>query len=186
MEPQSLVGDKVLVRGTAAAAFNAPLRHFLTVTLFVPQPADFIVKEPAPTNLFDEPVVPLNSIAQYRKNGLPGNQVHVKGVVTYQSKGEDLFLQDATGGLQVKSKLTATVVPGEVVEAVGFPAVENFLPVLEDAVFRKTAEPRIRFGTKNTTVADLQKGLHHADFVTLQGRLIERLEKGIGQRSGCH
>lgn len=183
MEPQSLVGDKVLVRGTAAAAFNAPLRHLLTVTIFSPQPADFIVKEPAPTNLFDEPVVPLNNIAQYHKNGLPGNQVHVKGVVTYQRKGEDLFLRDATGGLQVKSKLTATVVPGDMVEAIGFPAVENFLPVLEDAVFRKTAEPKSDLEPMNTTVADLQKGLHHADFITLQGRLIERLEKGIGQRT---
>jgi signal transduction histidine kinase len=181
VEPQSLVGAKVLVRGTAAAAFNAPLRHLLTVTVFAPQPADFIVKEPAPANLFDEPVVPLNNIAQYHRNGLPGNQVHIKGVVTYQRKGEDLFLRDATGGLQVKSKLTAAVVPGDVVEAIGFPAVENFLPVLEDAVFRKTTEPKSDLEPTNATVAELQQGLHHADFITLRGRLIDRLEKGIRQ-----
>lgn len=183
VNPQSLVGAKVLVRGTAAAAFNAPLRHFLTVTLFIPQPADFIIEEPAPANPFDDPPIPLNSIAQYRKDNSPGNQVHVKGVVTYQRKGEDLFLQDATGGLQVKSKLAQAVVPGEVVEAVGFPAVENFLPVLEDAVFRKAAEPRSHLEPKTATVAELQRGLHHAAFVTLRGRLIDRLVRGIGQNA---
>ena len=181
VRPQSLVGAKVLLRGTAAAAFNAPLRHFLTVTLFVPQPSDFIIEKPAPADLFNQPLIPLNSIAQYRKDSSPGNQVHVKGVVTYQRKGEDLFLQDATGGLQIKSKLDASVSPGEVVEAEGFPAVENFLPVLEDAVFRKTTEPRINLEPKTATLSELQQGLHHADFVTLRGRLIDRLVRGIGQ-----
>jgi signal transduction histidine kinase len=183
IKPGSLVGAKVLLRGTAAAAFNGSLRHFITVTLFIPQLADFIIEEPAPANAFAETLLPLNGIAQYRKDRLPGNQVHVKGVVTYQRKGEDLFLQDATGGLQVKSKLTETVSPGDVIEAVGFPAVENFLPVLEDAVFRKTTETQTNLEPKTTTVAELQKGLHHADFITLRGRLIDRMVRGIGSNA---
>ena len=180
-DPQSLVGAKVLLKGTTAAGFNASLRQFSTVTLFIPQPADLIIEEPAPARPFDQPAIPLNGIAQYRKDSSPGNQVHVKGVVTYQRKGEDLFLQDATGGLQVKSRTTESFSPGETVEAVGFPAVENFLPVLEDAVFRKTAEPRTILEPKAATTAELQEGLHHADFVTLRGRLIDRLVRGIGR-----
>jgi len=181
INPQSLVGAKVLLRGTAAAAFNAPLRHFVTVTLFLSQLSDFIIQEPAPAGLFDEPVTPLKGIAQYRNDRSPGNQVHVKGVVTYQKKGEDLFLEDETGGLQIKTRLTDTVLPGEVVEAVGFPAVDDFLPVLEDAVFRKTGEPRVVLEPHAATVAELQQGLHHADLITLTGRLIDRLARGIGQ-----
>jgi len=180
LNPQSLVGAKVLLRGTAAAAFNAPLRHILNVTLFVPQLADFVIEEPAPTNVFELPTIALDGIAKYRKDDSPGNQVHVKGIVTYQRKGEDLFLQDATGGLQVKSKLTNSVAPGDVVEAVGFPAVENFLPVLQDAVFRKTTDPRINSEPVRPTLEELQKGLHHADLVVLQGRLLERLVQNIG------
>jgi len=180
-DPQSLVGAKVILRGTAAAAFNAPLRHILTVTLYIPQLADFIVQKPAPANPFDEPLTPLDGIAQYRQNSSPASQIHVKGVVTYQRKGEDLFLQDATGGLQVKCKLAESFSPGELVEAVGFPAVENYLPVLEDANVRKTDGPRIILPPQPVTVAELQKGLHHASFITLQGRLIDRLVKGIGQ-----
>ena len=101
---QSLVGAKIRLRGTAAAAANADLRHFVTVTLFAPQLADIIIDEPAPSNPFDDPIIPLNGIAQFRKDRSPDNQVHVKGVVTYQRKGEDIFLHDETGGLQVKDQ----------------------------------------------------------------------------------
>ncbi len=175
LDLQSLVGARLLLRGTAAVAFNGTLRHFITVTLFVPQPADFMIQEPAAENPFDEPLTPLNGIAQYRRDSAPGNRVHVKGVVTYQRLGEDFFLQDDSGGLQVKTKLPPAVVPGDIVEAVGFPAVDNFLPVLEDAIFRKTGEPHTNPQPQMVTTASLLGGLHHADYIQLKGQLIERL-----------
>jgi signal transduction histidine kinase len=185
MDLQSLLGAKVLLKGTAATAYNAPahtaLRHFLTVTIYVPQAADFIVEEPAPANPYNKPLTPLNAIAQYPRDRSPGGQVHVKGVVTYQRQGQDLFLQDASGGLQVKSKLAVSVSPGDMVEAVGFPAVENYLPVLEDAVFRKTSEPRINLMPRDVMVPDLLKGLHHADYISLKGVLVDRMAQGIGR-----
>jgi signal transduction histidine kinase len=179
-DPQSFIGDRVILKGTAATSFNAPLRHFLTVTLYVPQLSDFIVVEAAPTNLFNEPLTPLNGIAQYRVGLSPGNQVHIKGTAVYQRKGEDLFLEDGTSGLEIKSKLDLSVSPGDIVEAVGFPAVENQLPVLEDAVFRKTGEAPVSLQPLSVPVAELQKGLHHADFITLQGRLLDRMDKENG------
>jgi signal transduction histidine kinase len=179
---QSLVGAQIRLRGTAAAAYDRiRLRHFVTVTLFVPRLDDFIIEEAAPANPFDEPLIPLNGIAQFRKDRSPGNQVHVKGVVTFQRKGEDIFLQDDTGGLQVKTRLDAAVTPGEVIEAVGFPAVENFLPVLEDSVFRKAGDSHIAPQPTNAAVSDLLLGSHHANLVTLRGRLIDRLVKGVGR-----
>jgi signal transduction histidine kinase len=180
---QSLVGARLLLRGTAAVAFNASLRHFITVALFVPQLADFMIEEPADGDPFNEAVTPLNGIAQYRRDSSPGNRVHVKGVVTYQRPGEDLFLQDDTGGLQVKTTQPLAVVPGDIVEAVGFPAVANFLPVLEDAIFRKTTEPRTNLQPQSVTTDGLLKGLHHASYITLKGQLMERLVNNINQAS---
>ncbi len=180
IDPRSLMDAEVLLKGTVGTTYNAPLRHFMMVTLYVPRLEDFRIRQPAPTNLFDQPLSPLNDIAQYRQDSSPASLVHVKGVVTYQRKGEDLFLQDATGGLEVKSRLTESVAPGDVVEAVGFPAVENFLPVLEDAVFRQTGEPRVVVKPKAVTVAEVQNGLHQADLITLKGRLIDRTVRTIG------
>ena len=185
MDLQSLVGAKVLLKGTVATAYNAPpntaLRHFISVTLYVTQPADFIVEEAPSVNPYDQPLAPLNAIAQYRRDRLANGQVHVEGVVTYQRNGQDLFLQDASGGLQVKSKLAVPVLPGDVVEAVGFPAVENYLPVLEDAVFRKKSEPQTKLVPREVRLPDLLKGLHHADYVSVKGVLVDRMAQGIGR-----
>ena len=185
IESPILVGATVSIRGTAAAAFNRELRQIVTVTLFAPQANDVIIQQPAPSNPFDGPLVLLNSIAQYRREPPPGYQVHVKGVVTYQSKGsEGLFLQDATGGLQIKSTSTNIVSPGDQVEVVGFPAVENYLPVLEDAVFRKTTEPRAKMLPRDVPIGELLQGLHHADFITLTGKLLDRLAEEVPSPAG--
>jgi signal transduction histidine kinase len=181
LTPSSLVGAKVLLRGTAAAAFNAPLRHFVTVTLFAPQAADLTILEPGPTDPFASPLIPLNGIAQFQKDTLPGNEVHIRGIVTYQRKGQDFFLQDSTGGLQVKSTMDKRLFPGDEVEAVGFPAVENYLPVLEDAQFRRLDTRRGDVIPQPAIMAHLQKGYYHGDFISLKGRLIDRLEKGLDQ-----
>jgi signal transduction histidine kinase len=182
LDPQSLIGDKVLLRGTLAAAFNAPLRHFITVTLFVPQLSDFIIQEAAPTNPFAEPLTPLNAIAQYRKDATQGSRVHVKGVVMYQENGAGLFIQDReTNGLQIRSKQLELLAPGDAVEAVGFSAVDNYLPVLDDAIFRQTGEPRVAPQSKEATASGLLLGIHHADLITMRGRLIDRLSRGISQ-----
>ncbi len=180
-DPSSLVGAEATLQGTVAAGFIAKVRHIVTVTLFIPQATDLRIDSAAPANPFNEPLTPLDGIAQYRQTRSPANQVHVKGVIIYQRKGEDLFLQDASGGLQVKARLTDTFSPGETVEAVGFPAVENYLPVLEDATVRRTGEPRVNITPQSVSIADLQKGLHHAELITLRGRLIERLVSGVGR-----
>ena len=79
------------------------------------------------------------------------------------------------------------VAPGDTVEAAGFPAVENYLPVLEDAVFRKLPQPPVSLKPQEVTVAALQEGLHHSDYVFLGGRLVDRLVKASGQgpRQSC-
>ncbi|MGH7990871.1 MAG: sensor histidine kinase, partial [Limisphaerales bacterium] len=92
-----------------------------------------------------------------------------------------LFLQDNTGGLQVKSTQDVTFSPGDVIEAVGFPGVENFLPVLEDAIFRKTSEPRAEVIPKIASAGGLLEGLHHADFITLKGKLLDRVQSPGGK-----
>jgi signal transduction histidine kinase len=177
VNPERLAGARVRVRGTAGVSFNAPLRHFLTVVIYAPDVSDFIIEQPATADPFADPLTPLNGIAQYRNGPSPGGEIHVKGVVTYQRPGEDLFLQDATGGLQVKTSQRTSFSPGDVIEAVGFPGVQNFLPVLEDAALRKTSEPPAAVTPAAVSLAELQIGLHDARFITLKAKLLDRLTK---------
>jgi signal transduction histidine kinase len=178
LDPQSLVGAAVRVRGTAAATYNAPLRHALATAVYAPFPDDFAVDKPAVAAPFDGPLTPINSVGQYRSGRSPGERVHVKGVVTYQRPGEDVFIGDAGGGLQIKSQQTLALSPGDQVEAVGFPELESFMPVLKDAVLRKSSEGRAEKPPAKVPIEEVLEGLHHADYVVLQGKLLDRLVKG--------
>ena len=110
-------------------------------------------------------------------------RVHVRGTVTLQRLGESLFLQDATGGLQVQSRELAAFSPGQVIEAVGFQSFDNFLPVLQDAAFRTTPEPRVALDPKPASVAEFQNGLHHAEFVSLKGKVMDRDVRNMRRQS---
>jgi signal transduction histidine kinase len=191
IDPQSLVGARVRVRGTAAASWTDKTRHRRDMVIFVPVTNDFVVVQMETTDPFDKPIIPLTGTVEYRRDILPGQRVHVKGVVTLQRPGQDLFLHDdwssnsapgdwATArGLHVQTRQTNLLSPGDVVEVVGFPDVENYLPVLGNAIFRKTSEKRplpepdkISFSDTNT-FSNLTNDLYHADMITLDAKLLE-------------
>src|SRR5882724_9257371 len=62
IDPRTLVGARVRVRGTAGVSFNPVLRHFLTIVIYAPSVSDFSVEEPAVANPFQDPLTPLNGI----------------------------------------------------------------------------------------------------------------------------
>ena len=178
IDPETMVGSQVRVRGTAAASYNAPLRHFVTVAIYVPAAGDEIVEKSGGADPFQAPLTPVNSIAQYRVGLSLGDRVHVKGVVTCQRPGEDAFIRDDSGGLQIKCNQAPPLAPGDIVDVVGFPGVENFLPVLEDAIIKKTSDSPAEVTPKSVSIEELLEGLHHADYITLRGKLLDRLTKG--------
>jgi signal transduction histidine kinase len=175
LELRRLIGARVRVRGTAAPSFNAHLRRLTTVKVFAPRLEDFIIERIEPLDPFSEPVRPLGSIAQYDPATSPEQRVHIKGVVTHQRAGEDLFLIDNTSGLHVINRERARFAPGDVIEAVGFPNLDHFLPVLEDAACRKLDAPRAEVIARRVSTDELQAGLHHANLITLRAKLLDRI-----------
>lgn len=174
IDPQSLVGAHVRVRGTLAASFNPTLRRLLTVVMFVPMTNDFIVEQMEGTDPFAIPLIPLSGVAEYRRDIKPGQRVHVRGVVTLQRPGEDLFLQDASGGLHIQTRQTNQLAIGDVVDAVGFPDFDHFLPVLNDSIFRKSTEKLAPVKASKVTIDEITAGLHHAELVSLQAKVLDR------------
>jgi len=116
----------------------------------------------------------LRSILQYHRNDSDGLRIRVRGVVTYQRPGEDIFLQDETDGLQVRYRHTNSFALGEIVEAVGFPVMERNLPVLQDALVLRTKEPAGRIVSREASIQELRLALHHGDMITLKGTLLDR------------
>jgi len=125
------------------------------------------------TPISELPLGSLRSILQYHRNDSDELRIRVRGVVTYQRRGEDIFLQDETDGLQVRCRHTNSFAPGEIVEAVGFPVMERNLPVLQDAILVRTKEPAGRIVSREASIQELRLGLHHGDMITLKGTLLD-------------
>jgi len=183
---ETLIGARVRVRGTASTFFSGQLRQLITVELNVPFSSDFMVEKMETGDPFAAPVLALNQLGQFKKDRELGERVHVQGVVTYQRPGEDLFLQDLTSGLQIKCRQTTPLEVGDVVDVIGFPGFDHFLPVLEDARFRKSAAPRQTPVPKETDVKDLRGGFRHASFIRLQGKVLNRTDQPVAAGTGDH
>lgn len=175
--PGKMVGALVTVTGTPATTFNATLRHLVSVDVYSPVQSDISIVKLAAVNPFQEPLTPINKIAQYRAGRSVADRVHIKGVLTFQRNGEDLFIRDSTGGLQVKSTQLLKLSKGDMVEAVGFPEFDNFLPILNDSVFQKTEGPRVNIIPDQPPIDEFLQGLHHSDLVTVSGILLDHLEE---------
>jgi signal transduction histidine kinase len=172
--PASLAGATVRIRGTASTAFSRSLRYKLSVFVFMPQESDLIVDHFPNSRILEQPFTPLNSIARYHGNNSTDPRIRVRGIVTYERPGKDIFLHDPTGGLRVECAQTNVFAPGTTVEAVGFPGTESIFPVIENATVIKATGSGEPVAPRSVSIQDFFKGLHHADLVSLQGKLLDR------------
>lgn len=180
----SLVGAHVRVRGTAATHYNAALRHLTAVAVYVPQPEDLTVLEPEAVDPFAQPPLPLNTVAQYRRGSGSGQRVHVRGTVTLQRLGADVFLQDDTGGLRLETAQLESFAPGDEVDAAGFLEYEDYLPLLRDATLRRSGHARDGVHSRVVPLAEIMNGFHHARAITLRGKILDRSTRPVSRHAG--
>jgi PAS domain S-box-containing protein len=128
------VDARVAIRGVCATLFNAK-RQLIGIQLYTPGVDQIRMEEsPMPADAFLRPVVQSSALMQFNPANPAGHRVRVQGVVTYRS-ATSVILQDAAGGVVVLAD-KASVAPGDLVTAVGFPTALNHAPVLEDAALK--------------------------------------------------
>jgi len=172
-DPDKLIGARVRVRGTAAEAHNRSLRQFIAPEVYIPDDSDLVIEKSEAINPFERPIIPLNQLAQFRRDNSLAQRVHIRGAVTFQKIGESVFLQEGSFGLQIQSNERVGLPPGGIVDAVGFLSFEGYLPVLQDAVFRVSDAPAVSVTPLPATIDQLQSGLYHADYISLSGQLTQ-------------
>jgi PAS domain S-box-containing protein len=166
-----LVDSQVTVRGVCVTEFNRQ-RQLFDIQLLVPHPTDLVIQTAAPLNPFDAPTLPIEKLLQFTPQGPYGHRVKVTGTVTYR-QGDVLYIEDSTEGLYVETHQTDSLLPGDHVEALGFPAKGEYTPMLHDAVFRKTGsgpgvEPDI------ITTDEALKGTHDSRLVRIEATILDR------------
>ena len=168
-----LVDSTVQVRGVCATRFTLR-RQLFDVRLLLPRPADLAIESPAPENPFaTTPLRPISQLLQFAPHSPLGHRVKVAGTVIY-AQDNTIYIENETDGLYVQTKDVGSLLPGDRVEALGFPAKGEYSPMLKDAIFRKTGSDSTVPVPQTITVADALKGTYDCRLVRIQARILDR------------
>jgi signal transduction histidine kinase len=134
----SWIDSEVLIEGVCGSLYNVN-RQLTGILFYVPRLSFIKVEAPARE-------ATLSDLLRFSPGGGIRHRVRVRGVVEYQQLGHALFLQSQSKGLRVLTQQDTPLEIGDVVDVMGFPAMGDSAPVLEDAVFhrlshRKAPEP---------------------------------------------
>lgn len=171
--PGSWVGSIVRVRGVLGVDYQLHRRGLAMVRVFVATPDEVLVEQAEEIDPFQCGILPLSRVGQYRRDLAPGQRSRVRGVVVAVFGPDSLAIEDESGGLILKGGDLAGLESGDLVEAVGFEGLENFLPVLQDCVVGRPEAPVVLPELRRPTVEELIRGQHHACRVELEADLID-------------
>lgn len=166
-----LVDSTVRIRGVCATRFTAR-RQLFDVRLLLPRPADLVIESPAPEDPFAGPARPISQVLQFAPHNPRSHRVKVAGTVIYR-RDETLYIQDETEGLYVQTKQADSLLPGDRVEVLGFPARGEYTPMLKDAVFRRIGSGPIPTPTR-ITVGEALKGDYDCRLVQIEAKIVDR------------
>jgi signal transduction histidine kinase len=182
--PVSWVGANVRLRGVLAADYQLHRRGLAMVRLYVASSDDAVVEQPEEIDPYQQELLPLARIGQYRRDLAPGQRSRVRGVVVSQLGKESLAIEDDSGGLIIRGADMSAFRPGERVEAVGFEGLEDFLPVLQDCMVSRLDEPAGLPPIARPPVHELSLGRFHACLVGVDADLIEINERPAADGGG--
>jgi len=104
--------------------------------------AEISVEQPAPADLFSTPRKTAAELFLFDPQASVFQRVKVSGQIIHVRE-PDYFLMDGKNGLRFAAKQTASLQNGDLVDVVGFPELSSGLPVLQEAVVRKTGHAAI-------------------------------------------
>ena len=170
--------DKVRVCGVSAAIFNSR-RQILGVQLYVPGP-QFVEVVERPPDAAASPPQPIRDLLRFTGGEKAEHRVRVRGIVTLSRPRGPTYIADTSGGLPIRNHGEMRLVPGDVVEAVGFPQAARDGPELRDAGIRRVSGGRPPVPLRVTVEEILETGFE-AHLVEVEAVLVEQLNMGAGQ-----
>lgn len=176
MVPEDLIANLVKVAGVATpmqALGN--LRQFVEVQVLASSPNDLRVLSRDPRDPWKGPVVSLNGLFKYRPGQTREHRIRIQAKVIHR-KNEIVYLNDGTGAVAMRVPDDTTIRRGDWIEAVGFVDLENFLPIFSDTVIKPAEAQPHPILPKKMQYEELLDGLQHANYVTVSGKLLDRMQ----------
>ncbi len=167
-----LVDAQVIARGVSGPRFNER-RQLIGVHMFADSFAQFRVVQRGIEDPFSLPVRPINSLMRFTPDVVSGHRIHVRGVVTGSRNEQFVSIADSSHGLFIRMPATRELKVGDEIEVVGFPAMGDYTPVLEDVLYRKTGTGALPKPIV-LTPDEMFKGVADAELVQIRGRLLKQ------------
>lgn len=147
--------------------------------LLIPSRKFVDVEEPAPRNPLDVPKRTIADIAPERMGSAWFHRVRVVGEVTYRDH-QSFFVQDASGGIRVRTSSQPAVEEGQTVEVFAFPEQSGFVRTLTEAVVypvQAAEHPRTRSLDLKNALTSEQSG----SLVRISAMLLACRTNSMGQ-----
>ncbi len=173
------IDRRVRISGLAAGRINA--RRQLVAPYLRCRDWSEIEPLSAATDPDSIPSASTEQLLNFAVEGQEGHRVRVGGVVLASFNNRELFVRDGDSAIQVHlSQLPDELAPapGDLVEVIGFPQMEQFSAAVADAVIavheKGSTPPRPQIAA----ISDLLSGELDGDLVTVEGVLIDRYRSG--------
>ena len=167
-----LVNCEVKLRGVCGALFNNR-RQLLGIVVYVPGRQFLEVEQASPADPFDLPLRSVETLLQFSPQATIGHRIRLQGVVTSSQPSGPTWVHDATGAVLLKDHEEQRLVPGDLVDAVGFPSEGPYSPVLTGAALRKigSGKPPTPSVLRAAQALD---GKYDGQLVQVEGTLLDR------------
>ncbi len=168
----SWIDSEVLIEGVCGSLYNTN-RQLTGILLYVPRLSFMKIEAPARE-------ASLSDLLRFSPGQGIRHRVRVRGVVGYQQLGKALFLKSQGKGLRVLTQQITPLQIGDLVDVLGYPAMGDSAPMLEDAVFHRLSQEN----PPDPVKLDLARPWEEFDgtVVTTEAKLLNRQPQSDGLR----
>ncbi len=174
--PTNLIDALVSVRGACTSELNVR-RQLSGITLHVPSLEQIKVLEPAPADPFAIATTRIDAVETFDPDRFAGRRVKIQGVVTLRMIGQGFMVQDSSGGMRVLTRQTNELHLGDLVEVIGFPAIGDFSPYLEEAAYRVIGTGTMPVPKPVKADQILLHGTNDAQIVSIDAQLLQNVPR---------
>jgi diguanylate cyclase (GGDEF)-like protein len=167
----NLVDARVSVRGNVAPVFSRVKYQMVGSRLMAPALAVVKVLEAAPSDSFNLPAAPVDSLMRWDHISILKHRVHLLGTVTLFWPGSSLCIRDDSGTICTQTEQQTPLAVGQSADLVGFATIRGDAHILTDAVYRPAGTGRPVAPTP-INADDILHGLHDSELISIDGQLI--------------
>ena len=174
----NLIDARIRIRGVCAPTWNDK-KQLVGFSLCTPSTNQITVSQPAPADPFSISNLPIAELLRYdpesATSGTRAHRVKIKGVVTALGNSL-LYIQDQSSGAKVEFAFQQPLIPGDLVEVVGFAKTLGCAALLTDSVARRTGSSELPAPIPAAN-EQLFGGGMDAQRIRVQGQLIESITR---------